>query len=245
MSVKSDLLFQTLAAEGLTALKQTLVVGRCIHRDGSDWEAAFGDVVSYRAPPDLALHSICLDKYFSTQFLLPNTALNLPFTQLIEQYLQPAVEHIAWQIDSAILSTAYVVFPHFTDFNVFPGGESNIARFLAKAGKQLAGDRTLILSPKGEREALDSGKAVYGFVTSAAHCSAVIRRDALALMTRPLKPEAYLKESGVEMHSAAFDGLTLRITAQSDLENDGTAVWLSVLGNIDVLDRDGGLIYYQ
>jgi len=78
------------------------------------------------------------------------------------------------------------------------------------------------------------GSAENAFPGPAGSMNPVLHEDAIAFVSRPMRP----KDSGAVSSVVNFDGVGIRVAMQDDLGLDGKLVVVSVLAGISVLDED-------
>ena len=251
------------ALECLAILEENTMVANLIHRDFEDEVAEVGDTVNIEQPASFKARygtdgaiTVPLDLHLYTSFVLKDADAKMPFQNVTEHYLQPAMLCLARCIDYEILSciSSYRSAPYIVRLLNFNGGDAKsclleACQRLNKSKAPITG-RNLILNPAGEERLLKNKLYTVprqlGFNTLMSQSiddvfkketdamGVAFHRDALVLVTRPLLiPCTSFNASAV---TASYSNITMRITQCYDAQHSGVIVTIEVLAGIAVLD---------
>ena len=251
------------ALECLAIFEESTVIANLIHRDFEDEVAEVGDIVNIEQPASFKARygtdgavTVPLDLHLYTSFVLKDADATMPFQDVTERYLQPAMLSLARGIDCEILSCIGRCRPAFylrrvLNFNK-KGAKDCLLEACQKLNKSKAPvtGRNLILNPAGEEKLLKGrlytvpGQLGFNtfmnqnldlvFEKETDAMGVAFHRDALVLVTRPLLIPC--TSSGSSAVTVSYSNITMRMTQCYDAQQGGVIVAIEILAGVQVLD---------
>lgn len=167
------------ANESIALLVENMVVANLIHRDFEMEFAKFGDTVNTRQPAEMIAHRktnaddvtvqdvsatnvpVVLNQHIHVSFLIRDGEETLSFKDLVETYLEPAVQAMARKVDLVVLGQ-YAQFLQNSAGTLGGLTSSNAIEYITNLRKVMnvnrahMVDRNLILGPDAETKFLQN-----------------------------------------------------------------------------------------
>jgi len=132
----------------------------------------------------------------------------------------------------AVLVDGWTVAPQVGQLIAFGTGSGRRVYTVIESWLSATGVQALILDRPLDLAVANDAKAFPG---PAGALNIAFHRDALALVTRPLAVPN--NAMGVLSHVGSYNGLSMRVSMQYDIQEGGTVVNLDILAGVAVLDE--------